>query len=260
MTFFPGFTVDAARGAEVHLHAAGYKATDDAVAGWYNMIVTFIYGGVTQHGEVVGNVCADLNGMGGGARATRDGEHSVAPIFASMADIGEQELIEEEVPIMQARAAPRDEGQPGLRQVPRRPWLPADRHRQGQRDVGLHDLQHRLQVPDHARHLRRLRAGHLPAVQGQGRQRLRGDEGQARPAAVLDRGDHERAAVPGRHLHDAPHGHAARVGQDRRALHADPGRRRRLRRRARARPRDGRHRLQGRPDQPPHASRRSITW
>lgn len=38
--------------------------------------------------------------MGGAARATRDGEHSVAPIFASMADIGEQELIEEEVPMM----------------------------------------------------------------------------------------------------------------------------------------------------------------
>ena len=38
--------------------------------------------------------------MGGAARWNRDGEHSIAPIFAPMADIGEQELIEEEVPIM----------------------------------------------------------------------------------------------------------------------------------------------------------------
>jgi N-methylhydantoinase B/oxoprolinase/acetone carboxylase alpha subunit len=64
------------------------------------MIITLIYGGVTQHGELVGNVCADLNGMGGAARSDRDGEHAIAPIFAPMADIGEQELIEEEVPIL----------------------------------------------------------------------------------------------------------------------------------------------------------------
>ena len=45
--------------------------------------------GVNQYGELVGNVCADLNGMGGAARWNRDGEHSIAPIFAPMADIGE---------------------------------------------------------------------------------------------------------------------------------------------------------------------------
>ena len=39
--------------------------------------------------------------MGGGARADRDGEHALAPIFATMADIGEQELNEEEVPFLQ---------------------------------------------------------------------------------------------------------------------------------------------------------------
>ncbi len=65
------------------------------------MIRTFIWGGLTQHNEMVGNLCADLNGMGGGARADRDGEHSVAPIFASMADTGEQELNEEEIPFIQ---------------------------------------------------------------------------------------------------------------------------------------------------------------
>jgi len=36
------------------------------IAPWFNQINTFLFGGVTQHGEFVGNVCADLNGMGGG--------------------------------------------------------------------------------------------------------------------------------------------------------------------------------------------------
>jgi acetone carboxylase, alpha subunit len=71
------------------------------IAPWFNQINTFLFGGVTQHGEFVGNVCADLNGMGGGARAHRDGEHSMAPFFAAMADLGEQEIIEDDVPFVQ---------------------------------------------------------------------------------------------------------------------------------------------------------------
>jgi N-methylhydantoinase B/oxoprolinase/acetone carboxylase alpha subunit len=67
----------------------------------FNMINTFIWGGVSQHGETLGNLCADLNGMGGGARSDMDGEHALAPIFATMADIGEQELNEEDVPFLQ---------------------------------------------------------------------------------------------------------------------------------------------------------------
>jgi acetone carboxylase alpha subunit len=98
MTFFPSFTA-AQLAVPKFLYSAGERATD-VIAGWYNMIVTFIYGGVTQHSELVGNLCADLNGMGGAARSNRDGEHSVAPIFAPMADISEQELTEEEVPIL----------------------------------------------------------------------------------------------------------------------------------------------------------------
>ncbi|WP_131787552.1 hydantoinase B/oxoprolinase family protein [Protofrankia symbiont of Coriaria ruscifolia] len=98
MTFFPSFTA-AQLAVPKFLFSAGERSTD-VIAGWYNMIVTFIYGGVTQHGELVGNLCADLNGMGGAARANRDGEHAVAPIFAPMADIGEQELSEEEVPFL----------------------------------------------------------------------------------------------------------------------------------------------------------------
>ena len=98
MTFFPSFTA-VQIAVPKFLYSAGHRATD-VIAGWYNMIVTFIYGGVNQYGELVGNVCADLNGMGGAARWNRDGEHSIAPIFAPMADIGEQELIEEEVPLI----------------------------------------------------------------------------------------------------------------------------------------------------------------
>ena len=98
MTFFPGFTAIQI-GVPKFLYSSSHRATD-VIAGWYNMIVTFLYGGINQYGELVGNVCADLNGMGGAARASRDGEHSLAPIFAPMADIGEQELIEEEVPLI----------------------------------------------------------------------------------------------------------------------------------------------------------------
>jgi len=66
----------------------------------FNQPYTFIYGGVTQHGEVTGNFCADINGNGGGARENRDGEHAVSPCFGYMCDTGEQELIEEELPVL----------------------------------------------------------------------------------------------------------------------------------------------------------------
>jgi N-methylhydantoinase B/oxoprolinase/acetone carboxylase alpha subunit len=83
------------------LYSVGeHQRATDIIAGWYNMVATFIYGGITQHGELVGNLCADINGMGGAARSNRDGEHAIAPIFATMADIGEHELIEEEIPMM----------------------------------------------------------------------------------------------------------------------------------------------------------------
>lgn len=99
MTFFPAFTC-AQLGLAKLMFSSPAKYTK-VVAPWYNMINTFIYGGITQHGEMVGNLCADLNGMGGGAHADSDGEHALAPIFATMADIGEQEVMEEEVPFMQ---------------------------------------------------------------------------------------------------------------------------------------------------------------
>ena len=70
-------------------------------ANWFNQINTFLWGGITQHGDHVGNLCADLNGMAGGAHPYHDGEDGVSPLFCAMADVGEQEVMEEEVPFMQ---------------------------------------------------------------------------------------------------------------------------------------------------------------
>lgn len=69
-------------------------------ASHFNQPFTFVYGGLTQHGEVTGNFCADINGNGGGARFDRDGEHALSPIFGYMCDTGEQEFNEEELPVL----------------------------------------------------------------------------------------------------------------------------------------------------------------
>ncbi|RKZ71491.1 MAG: acetone carboxylase subunit alpha, partial [Gammaproteobacteria bacterium] len=99
MSIFQAFTV-AQHATAKFLYSLPVKHTR-VIAPWYNMISTYIWGGMNQHGEMLGNLCADLNGMGGGARMDMDGEHSLAPIFASMADIGEQEMNEEDVPFLQ---------------------------------------------------------------------------------------------------------------------------------------------------------------
>ncbi len=99
MSIFLSFTV-AQQAAAKFLYSVPVKYTR-VLAPWFNMICTYIWGGVSQHGEMLGNLCADLNGMGGGARMDMDGEHALAPIFASMADIGEQEMNEEDVPFLQ---------------------------------------------------------------------------------------------------------------------------------------------------------------
>ena len=69
-------------------------------ASHYSQPATLIYGGITQHGEVTGNFCADINGNGQGARHDRDGEHALSPVFGFMCDTGEHELIEETLPIV----------------------------------------------------------------------------------------------------------------------------------------------------------------
>ena len=99
MSIFHSFTVAQHATAKM-LYSTPEKYTR-VLAPWHNMINTFIWGGVNQHGETLGNLCADLNGMGGGARMDRDGEHALSPIFATMADIGEQEMNEEDVPFLQ---------------------------------------------------------------------------------------------------------------------------------------------------------------
>ena len=99
MSIFHSFTV-AQHATAKFLYSCPDKYTR-VLAPWHNMINTFIWGGLNQHGETLGNICADLNGMGGGARMDRDGEHALSPIFATMADIGEQEMNEEEVPFLQ---------------------------------------------------------------------------------------------------------------------------------------------------------------
>jgi N-methylhydantoinase B/oxoprolinase/acetone carboxylase alpha subunit len=99
MSFFFGFSAGQVTSAKF-LYSAKNRYTK-ILAPWYNMIQCLIYGGVTQHNEMVGNLCADLNGMGGGARDGLDGENSLALASCAMSDLGEQELSEEENPFIQ---------------------------------------------------------------------------------------------------------------------------------------------------------------
>lgn len=99
MSIFTGFTA-VQHAITKFLYSCPEKYTK-VQAPAFNMINTFIWGGQNQHGEILGNLCADLNGMGGGARLDIDGEPALAPIFATMADVGEQEINEEEVPFLQ---------------------------------------------------------------------------------------------------------------------------------------------------------------
>ena len=96
---FRGFTC--LQGAYAKLQFSQEVKYANVLAPWFNQINNFLWGGETQHGEQVGNLCADLNGMGGGAKPFMDGEDAVAPLFCAMADTGEQEVMEEEVPFLQ---------------------------------------------------------------------------------------------------------------------------------------------------------------
>lgn len=71
-------------------------------AGWFNQAQAIIYGGINQHYESVGNMCCDINGMGGAAKFDGDGEHSVAPFFGAAVDVGESEHMEENLPYIYA--------------------------------------------------------------------------------------------------------------------------------------------------------------
>jgi N-methylhydantoinase B/oxoprolinase/acetone carboxylase alpha subunit len=74
------------------------------IASQYDQAATFIYGGITQHGDITGNFCGDINGNGQGARSHADGEHSVSPVFGFMCDSGEHEINEEDTPIIRLGA------------------------------------------------------------------------------------------------------------------------------------------------------------
>ncbi|WP_327371014.1 hydantoinase B/oxoprolinase family protein [Streptomyces sp. NBC_01217] len=96
---FRGFS--ALQSAWAKMQFANPEKFSNVIAPWFNQINTFLWGGVTQHGDQVGNLCADLNGMPGGAKPFLDGEDAVSPLFCAMADTAEQEVMEEEVPFMQ---------------------------------------------------------------------------------------------------------------------------------------------------------------
>ena len=96
---FRGFS--ALQSSWAKLQFANPEKYSNVIAPWFNQINTFLWGGVTQHGDQVGNLCADLNGMPGGAKPFLDGEDAVSPLFCAMADTAEQEVMEEEVPFMQ---------------------------------------------------------------------------------------------------------------------------------------------------------------
>ena len=74
------------------------------IASQYDQAATFIYGGITQHGDATGNFCGDINGNGQGARSHADGEHSISPVFGFMCDSGEHEINEEDTPIIRLGA------------------------------------------------------------------------------------------------------------------------------------------------------------
>lgn len=96
LTLFPTFT--ALQVALAKLTYTTPQTRTTAMAPWYNMINTYIYGGVNQRGQLVGSISANVNGMPGGARENADGEHSIAALFSIMGDLPEIEVMEEEVP------------------------------------------------------------------------------------------------------------------------------------------------------------------
>lgn len=136
------------------------------------MINTFIWGGVSQHGETLGNLCADLNGMGGGARVDMDGEPGLQPIFATMADVGEQELNEEDVLFLQlvSKKMTRDAIAPGkFRGGQGYTMIVATKDSE---EWGFMTTAQGAKVP-RSRVCLGICLWHLSAVQGQGRGRLR---------------------------------------------------------------------------------------
>lgn len=96
LTLFPTFT--AMQTALAKLAHCAPKGRTRTLAPWYNMINTYVYGGINQHGQMVASISANVNGMPGGAREGLDGEHSISALFTVMGDLPEVEVQEQEVP------------------------------------------------------------------------------------------------------------------------------------------------------------------
>lgn len=96
LTLFPVFTAVQVALAKLTYCAPGNHTV--TIAPWYNMINTYVYGGINQRGQMVASISANVNAMPGGARADADGEHSMAALFSCMGDLPELEVMEEEVP------------------------------------------------------------------------------------------------------------------------------------------------------------------
>lgn len=84
-----------------NLHSGNPAKTTELTSDWWSEINTFVYGGITQHGAFSANLLGELNAAPGGARRDRDGEHSMAPSMIPMADSGEVEVLEDEVPVIE---------------------------------------------------------------------------------------------------------------------------------------------------------------
>jgi N-methylhydantoinase B/oxoprolinase/acetone carboxylase alpha subunit len=74
--------------------------TTAITAPWYAMVQGLFYGGLNQWNMPVANLMTDINAMGGAAHPDRDGEHAAAPFFAALADYGEMEDRETELPVL----------------------------------------------------------------------------------------------------------------------------------------------------------------
>ena len=96
VTLFPMFT--ALQTALAKLAHATPQVRTRTLAPWYNMINTYVYGGINQHGQMVASISANVNAMPGGGREGIDGEHSISALFSVMGDLPEVEVQEEEVP------------------------------------------------------------------------------------------------------------------------------------------------------------------
>ena len=96
LTLFPTFTaIQIAMAKLAHCAPALHTRT---LAPWYNMINTYVYGGINQYGKMVASISANVNAMPGGARDGLDGEHSLSAVFSIMVDLPEVEVQEMEVP------------------------------------------------------------------------------------------------------------------------------------------------------------------